>query len=315
MKKINIISWMLLLFVTACSTDNESDTIIEDPAFRSSNVTFSSEMDGVSVLIFGKNDDDQFYYKRSISSGWSADKKVSALVDRGYYKFLFMKSAGTTTSFDPALQRDVTGVEDFRIKAQADPVNGGYLLPVDEIWLSKSSKANIEHEVLEPTYVKDSIYRVVSKIMLNVKRGYHNGEDYVELPFPNGVNIMRDIQEIELDISGVGEAINLDRSFGNSKTLFTTSAYKEITDEGFAVFEGPFVFPPENLPQSTVEITITPKAGSPFPVMTKQITGPIEKNHQLIITLWVTDTYQFINITVENAPLSKVEDGDEGVWE
>lgn len=317
MKRLNIIFGLLLLFVTACNTDNDYDTTQDETDLRSSNtVTFSQEIDGVSVLIFGKNDNNQFLYNRSISSGWSDEGKVSALLDIGYYKFLFIKSAQATTSFSPTLQPGATSFDNVKIKATADVANPGYLLPVDEIWLPSIEEANEEYEILDPAYIQDTVRRAVSQVILNIKRGYHNGTTYVPIPFKQGVDITNIIKTIDMDIIGVGESIDIYGSYGSAhKTRFTANTPTEITTDGFAVFKGPFLFPPEDGNDSQVNIVITPQDDSPFPEMRKDITGKLEKNYQLVITLWLTETYQIFDITVDTTPITDSKEGDKGIWE
>lgn len=307
-----------MLLVTACSNDEHDDLLSQETDLRSSEiVTFSQDMDGVSVLIFGKNDANQFIYKRKIDSGWSPEGKVSTDLEIGYYKFLFLKSAGLSTSMSPTPSAGNTNFNDIRIMATADGSNPGCVLPVDEIWLPETfSMANEEYEILSPTTVQNTIKRVVSQIELTVKMGYLNGNVFEELPYDN-LDVMKNIKEIQFDITGLGEAVNIAGSIGSTaKTIYKTAQARDVTTKGAATFDGPFVFPPAGANKTNVVITIVPKDDSPYPAMvSKTITERLERNQKLAITLWITDTYQFFDVTVETAPISQVEDGDEGIWE
>lgn len=304
---------------TACSNEGayiESSLGEELNSVNSKAVTFSgAEMDGVSVLIFGHSNNG-FKYLRSINTGWSVDGKVSTLLEIGTYKFLFLKYISVNTTFYPNSLNTSTNFEDIKIVAKEDPLNNGYLIPVDELWLPETeAMADETYLINNPTTVYNTLKRAVSQVQLNIKRGYNKGTTIAPYPFSDGKNIMDNIKEIKLDIAGVGEAVTISGGEGSSKTQYSSQAATEITTEGYAVFEGPLVFPNGTGANSSVKITIVPKDGSAFPVMTADVEGLLERNKKLEITLWLTSTYKFINVTVKTEPISESEDGDLGIWE
>jgi len=315
----SILLILILSIVVACSNE---EAIIEDSLgdkLNSENnkaVTFSeTTMDGVSVLIFGHNNS-EFRYIRKIDTGWSADGKVSTLLEIGTYKFLFLKYNKVNTTFYPDPLTTNSTFDDIRIEAKADPDNAGYVLPVDELWLPETeTMANKTYLINNPTTIQNKLKRVVSQVQLNINRAYKSGEAFVPLPYSGGENIMDNIKEIKLDIDGVGEFVTISGGNGLSKTTFISSSSDEITDDGYAIFNGPLVFPNGSGENTSVNITITPKNDSPFPVMTATAEGLLERNKKLEITLWLTSTYKFINITVDTEPISESEDGDTGIWE
>lgn len=319
MKKNAFILCMLVILATACSNDDIEvqqplDQGKSDYSTTKSAVTFAGEMNDVSVLIFGE-ENNEYYYQKSISSGWSVDGKVSTLLALGNYKFLFIKSAGINTSVFPNPLDDNSTFSSIKFEAKPNTGKTDYVLPVDEMWLPETKKlADSVYTILDKTTVKNKLTRAVSKVVLHIKRASVVNGVITELPFENSNNIMQNIDEITLDILGVGEAVNIEGGIGKTNTLYTSKA-AIITDEGFASFEGPFVFPPAVNDKATVHITVTPVNGSAFPEMKKTVEGYLERNKKLEITLYVTATYQFINVNVDIEPISDEEDGDTGIWE
>jgi len=308
---------MLILLTSACSNDDNQELSLEDPTLINAEmVTFSQLTDNVSVLIFGKNENEEFIYKRSINSGWSSEGKVSTNLERGDYKFIFIKSAGISTSISPVLEKEKSLFDNFSINSTPDGQNAGYILPVDEIWLSDDiNETNRIYEIREETVIKSQLKRIVSQVVLNLKRGYVRDGEFIPLPFINNQDIAEFIQEVKFDISGVGKTANLEISSGFSNTTFSTNQIKEITEDGFASYEGPFVFPPDQGRESNVELVITPVSGSSFSEIRKTLPGLLEKNKQLVITLWITGDYNLFSITVDTAPITDSEEGDKGIWE
>jgi len=316
---ISVLLIIILSMVVACSNE---EAIMEDSlgdklnSVNNKAVTFSgATMDGVSVLIFGHNNS-QFKYLRSINTGWSEDGKVSTLLEIGTYKFLFLKYKKENTTFYPETLDKNSSFESIKIEAKNDDANNGYVLPVDEIWLPETKDmANKSYLINDPTTIHNKLKRAVSQVQLNIKRGYKDGEVIKPLPYPKGEDIMENIKEIKMDIDGVGEFITISGGNGSSKTMYNSSASDEIDDDGYALFYGPLVFPNGAGTNTSVDITITPKENSTFPVMAAKVEGLLERNKKLDITLWVTSTYKFINITVQTAPISESRDGDKGIWE
>lgn len=307
------------MIIVACSNEEAIVGGSSEDGLDSVNnkaVTLSgATMDDVSVLIFGFDNAD-FKYQRAINTGWSADGKVSTLLEIGTYKFLFLKNAGANTNFNPNPLNANSDFEDIRIDAKNDPSNAGYLLPVDEIWLPETeSMADEIYVIKDSTTIHNKLKRAVSQVQLTIKRAYNDSGTIKPLPFPTGVDIMANIKEIKIDINGVGQSIDIAGGIGAGKTLYLAQSADSITSDGYAIFDGPFVFPNGSGTNSSVDITIVPKDNNPFPVMSKEVQGLLERNKKLEITLWLTSTYKFINITVKIEPISESEDGDTGIWE
>lgn len=306
---------VIILISIACSND-EDENLSSDISLQRNDVTFlSEETDGMSVLIFDKKNKDNYKYLKSISSGWSADGKLTTILELGYYKFLIFKSAGMNTSLSPQPLDKEASFDDLRFMTKADTYGDGYVLPVDEIFLPDPVVAEQEYHIETATTVYSKLTRAVSQVTLNLNRGYSNSSGFSEQPFESGRSIMNQIAGIELDITGVGESINIYESTGSKKTHYSSTTATSISDKGFASFAGPFVFPSIAGEEAEVKITINPTVDSAFPIMEKTIKGKLEKNKKLEITLWMTSTYNFIDISVNLTDITTETDGDSGIWE
>ncbi|MDU1891667.1 MAG: FimB/Mfa2 family fimbrial subunit [Dysgonomonas sp.] len=315
-KRCNLI-WMLIILLTACSNDDEKVFIQDNSSLnnKSEAITFLQDVEGVSVLIFNE-DGSKFSYLRSIVSGWSIEGKVSTRLKLGKYKFLFVKSAGTNTSFYPDSFDSNTSFDDVKIVAKTDTSNDGYVLPVDEIWLPETEAlANTTYTIVNETTVQNKLTRAVSQIIVHLKRAASSNGVVTELPFPEGKYITDNIKEIKLDINGVGEAVNIRGGIGSTKTQDVLNQVTDTDDDGFATFEGPFLFPQAITDPTTVNITVVPTDDSLFPEMKTVVNGQLERNKKLEITLLVTATYQLIDIIVDVNPMTEISDGDSGIWE
>lgn len=311
MRYYNLI-WILIVLISACSNEGE---FIQDSSSlngKDGDIIFLQEKEDVSVLIFNENDSD-FKYIKSITSGWSTDGKISTRLIFGKYRFLFIKSAGINTSFSFDTN---TSFDDIKIAAKDDPQNENYVLPVDEIWLPETREmAETIYTITGETTVYNKLTRAVSRIVIHLKRGSVENGEITEYPFPEGMNITENIKEIKLDINGVGGAVNFIGGVGSTKTQETLQESSEITEDGFATFQGPFVFPPETQDLTTVDISIIPDKDSAFPEISTSVSGLLERNKKLEITLLVTDTYQLLDIVVDTNPITEVSQGDSGIWE
>jgi len=307
---------LAVLIFTACSNENDGDDSQSGTSSLRNEVTLSSETDGVSVLIFAK-EEGKYKYLRSINSGWSAERKVSTILQLGYYKFLMFKSAGINTSFSLPSELDAEGkMKEIEFSAKPDSHGEDYVLPVDEIFFPETaSVAEQEHNIDGPKTIHNKLTRAVSQVVLNINRGYADGSDMKPLPYAEGKSIMDNIASIELDIEGVGEVINIYESRGSKKTYFSATQASSTTTEGFAVFKGPFVFPSIAGEEAEVKITIHTIDSDIFPNTEKIIHGKLERNKKLEISLWMTSTYKLIDVLVDLSEITEETEGDSGIWE
>lgn len=313
MKGRDIVYCVLLLLAASC-VETERGMEIEEPVVDTRSVTLNAGTDNVSVLIFGRNDPN-FTYRHSIVSGWDAQGKTNARLEVGDYKFLFFKTPGVHTFLEPLSLTEAVTFDDIKIKAEKDPARNGYISPADEVWLPQNAAMAEEvYTIQGGETIRNTLTRAVGKVVLQLKRGISENGRIDSLPYSAGETIMDNIEEVSLDIVGVGEAVNINGGIGRSKVYWTTTQASSITKSGFALLEGPFVFPSGTDQETIVNINLRPKSDSPFPEFSKQLRGKIERNKYLTITLWLTSTYKFIDITVKTDPISAEIDGDQGTW-
>ncbi len=313
MKGRRIVYWACLLLAVSCESKNEGIDSV-DPVLSARTVTFLGETEDVSVLIFGRNSTG-FTYQKGVFSGW-VNGRLKIPLERGEYKCLFYKSSFVHTELFPDLRENETPWENVKIMSRPDPGQKGYVLPADEVFLPSSEVlANTIYVVPENDTVRSTLTRAVGKIILQLKRGFSESGNIDSLPYAAGSNIMDEIEQISLDITGVGEAVNIAGGLGKASMEWTASSADRITSSGFAVFDGPFVFPPAAGEKTKVGITLKPKSGSPFPPMSRSVEGNIVRNEKLVITLWLTSTYRFVGVQVRRDPIQDETQGDAGLWE
>lgn len=313
MRGKHFLYWAFVLLTVSCVKEEEGmEKTGPEPVARS--VNFAAGTDDVEVLIFGRNDT-YFTYLGRVSQGWDAEGKTSVGLEVGDYKFLFYKSARLNTQVSPGLQAG-TKAEEVKIVLREDAAHPDYHLPADEVFLPETLEmAERIYEIRGGETVRNTLTRAVGRIVVELKRGASENGVIDSLPYEEGSNILDDIEGITLDISNVGEAVSPAGASGSTRTLWVSSEASVFPESGFAVFDGPFVFPPEDAGETTVVLTLFPKAGSAFPEMVQTVQGKVERNKKLVITLWVTSTYRFIGITVHTDPISETTEGDQGIWE
>lgn len=315
MMKYILVASLCTLLAFSISCKKESPMIDATSSEGERTITFFAGNDEVSVLIFQKANDDIYKYIRSISSGW-INNRVSTELEIGNYKFLFIKSPGLNTSNYPDELNLTVPFENIKIFSLKDPANNDYVLPVDEIWLPKTyDMANTNYAITGPRTVQNTLTRAISQPVLKLKRASSDGNKIDSLPYQAGENIMQHIEEIKVEIDGVGKYIDIEGGKESAKTKFSFTQETSLTDEGFADFLGPFVFPTENSNDAEITITIIPKDTSPFEEMSTTVSAPLERNRRLEITIWLTSTYRFIGVDVDIEPITSTTDGDTGMWE
>lgn len=321
MKKLNLLYGIVFLITVVACSDNKDNMIDDiDSSITRTTFAYSADADNVSVLIFGKSNN-EFTYLRTLSSGWVGNR-ISTNLELGEYKFLFCLVPGTETTFSPTSLDNNIGMEDIRIHAKIDdePLRQGYVLPVEEIWMPETEAlADTPYMIQGNDLISNTLKRAVSQIEVHLKRAeIGENNEITPVPYEEGSNIMNDIKSIILDIEGVGEYIDYKGSHGLSRTHYSTQTATRFTEEGYALLEGPFVFPTETGDLASIEITIQPTDSTKDPMSTI-VSGSLERNKKLVITLWVSASDEpiisVIDITVDTEEISLSADGDKGIWE
>lgn len=275
----------------------------------------------VSLFIFRKTGD-RFVYQSEINKGWSTDGMITVSMEKGDYQFLFVSSDGTATALTPYPPQTDTDLEEIRFKALPDPYHKGKILPVNEVFLPELDDAIREYSIRGGETVSCTLKRAVSRLLLVLKRGHKENDGYVPEPYPAGENILQDIQEVQMTISGIGTSAGIHGTEGTSSlsTTFMEADKDGFTDAGFVSFAGPFFFPPADNGTVRVAVHLIPKEGTAGTTIHKVVTGQVKKNQRLQVVLWIgtgdePQGDRVIGVTVDTKPISDETDGDKGIWE
>lgn len=314
----------LFLFLLSC-TDRITEVEeleIGGGEMQSAPVTFRAGTVGnVSLFIFRKTGD-RFVYQSEIDKGWSTDGMITVSMEKGDYRFLFVSSDRTATTLTPYPLQTDTDLEEIRWNALPDPDHKGKILPVNEVFLPDPEDAIREYSIRGGETVSCILKRAVSRLLLVLKRGHKENDGYVPEPYPAGENILQDIQEVRLTMSGIGTSANLHGTEGSGalSTTFVEADKDGFTDEGFVSFTGPFFFPPADNETVRVAVNLIPKDGMAGTTIRKVVTGQVKKNQCLRVVLWIgagdePQGDRVIGVTVDTRPISDETEGDKGIWE
>lgn len=238
----------------------------------------------------------------------------------GQYRFLFSHGDGEHLKQAPeTLEKGVTGWEDVWFSLVPNASTASSFMPADELYLQYPASQAERTYALDGSSqtVKADLGRAVGRILVVLKRGYIADGKYVELPYDAPHNILEDVGSMSLKIDGAGRSVRPDGSAGTARILYdiASGSQKEITPDGFAEFEGPFVIPPSDGKPVSINISVEPAAGSSMPASSLNLTGTVERNKFLEITLWITSAYPEIGISIDTLPMTGVKEGDSGMWE
>lgn len=279
-----------------------------------SEVTFKSGPLPQRVYIFRK-EGNAFRYDSTLDGGWSDDGKMTARLLIGDYKFLFTGPLRSQVNVLPApLDKTVT-FEQLRFVSQAAPGQPENILPAEELFLPEPDIADSVYTIRGGDKIECTLKRRVSQLEFALNRGYKEGDEYVPQPYAEGHNILEMIGEIRVEISGVGRECNYLGTSGEGtlSCQYEAAQRDNIDSQGFATFTGPFVFPPAGGGDVHLAITLISVSGKAYPTL--HLTGKLETNRKLIVTLWLSSSYFDIGVTIHNLPISGRTDGDSGVWE
>lgn len=272
-----------------------------------------------SVLVF-REEEGRFLYDTLFNGGWSPEGRMTVRLPNGEYRFLFSHGAGTNLALTPATpQKGVTAWEDISFTLAGNPSSGGSCMPADELYLQYPATDAEKVYSLRgaPQTVEAQLHRAVGQVGLILKRGYIEGGKYVELPYENSRNILEDAGSLTIEIDSSGKSVTPDGTSGTARILYSMErgSQKEITPEGFAKFDGPFIIPPADRQPVPIKVSVQPAPGSAMPASTLSMEGTVERNKRLEITLWFTSVYPEIGISIDTLPIEEVEYGDSGIWE
>lgn len=315
-RKFTTIVLAAVAFAACSQPERESDPA---PAAGTTRVTLLREGSaGVSVYAF-RRQGAEFLYDTLFREGWKADGTLAVRMANGSYKFLFASGAAGNLTLEPAPFVRGTAWEEAAFALRGNPALPGTCLPSDELFLQlPASDANTVYTVGGTDLtIPARLTRAVGRIGITLKRGYRDGDRYVEVPYTRPHTILDEIARIDLRVSNAGLRVSPGGSEGTAEVTATLDAedYAELTDEGFVRLDGPFVIPPADGRPVGLDISVTPAAGSSLQPGRLQLTGTVERNKRLDVTLWITSGYPAIGIEVRTAPIGDEQDGDTGIWE
>lgn len=279
-----------------------------------SKVVFKSGPLPQSIYIFRK-EEGVFRYDSTIDGGWSDEGRMTTRLLIGNYKFLFTSPlSGQVNVLPTPLDKTVT-FEQLRFVSQTVPGQTENILPAEELFLPEPAIANSVYTIRGGEEIECTLKRRVSQLEFALNRGYKEGDEYVPQPYAEGHNILETIKEIRVEVSGVGRECNYlgTSGTGNISCTYAASERESIDSQGFATFEGPFVFPPADDGEVHLAITLIPVSGEAYPTL--QLTNRLEVNRKLMVNLWLSSSYFDIGVTIHNLPISGKTNGDSGVWE
>ena len=310
---------MLVLAVAACTACAEPETANTVPNQETTRVTLRREgAADVSVYAF-RLQGERFLFDTLFREGWTSDGRMSVRMPSGRYKFLFASGAAGRLVLEPEPLTRQTAWEDASFVLRENAEVPGTRCPADELFLQyPASEAEAIYTVGGTDLtVPATLRRAVCRIEISVKRGYHDGTRYVEVPYGGAQSVLDEIDRIELSAGGTGLRVNPAGSSGTATVAARLAAadYTELTDGGFIRLEGPFVIPPANGGEVGLDISVVPVSGAALQPVRLHLAGQAERNKRLDITLWITSGYPVIGVEIRTAPIEQEQEGDTGIWE
>ena len=179
----------------ACSGLERADIV---PATKTSRIMLVREgAADVSVYAF-RRQGAVFLFDTLFREGWTPDGKLSVRMPNGHYKFLFASGAADRIALQPAPLTRQTSWEEASFVLLKNAVVPGTCFPADELFLQyPASDANTVYTIDGAAQtVRARLTRAVCRISVTVKRGYHDGTRYVEVPYAKPQSVLDQIGRI-----------------------------------------------------------------------------------------------------------------------
>lgn len=316
--RLSILFILCLPALFSCSEQEELTNSSGEPGdipAGISQVAFRSNSGSLCVYIFRQEEDNVFRYDSSIDEGWSADGKLTARLRTGVYKFLFTSPLTDRLDLLPATMDKNVTIDQVRFAAKKDDKHSDAVLPTGDFYLPQPEVTNTEYIIDGRKEIKCKLERRVSLLEFALKRGFKEGGTYTPLPFKDKHNILEIIKGIQVKISGVATECNYQETSGESNVYYEyqPDPKTDVDAEGFATFEGPYVFPPATGKEVGLDITFLSADGAAYQPL--QLTGILETNKKLQVTLWLNSADFSVAVTVDTLPISGSTEGDSGIWE
>ncbi len=207
----------------ACSGSERADIA---PVTETSRIMLVREgAADVSVYAF-RREGAVFLFDTLFREGWTPDGKLSVRLPNGHYKFLFASGAADRIALQPAPLTRQTSWEEAAFVLRENAAVPGTCFPADELFLQyPASGANTVYTIDGAAQtVRARLTRAVCRIAVIVKRGYHDGTRYVEVPYAKPQSVLGQIGRIELSADHTGQRVNPDGSSGTATVTATLAA-------------------------------------------------------------------------------------------
>lgn len=314
----NYLPLVLQAALLAACTAAEEPPQASLPAAETARTEFLREgAQEVSVFAF-REQNGVFRYDTLYRDGWSPEGRMSVRMPYGRYKFLFVSGASAFAQEPSPLTR-LTAWEEVAFRLREDAASEGTFLPAGELFLQYPAAAADSVYTLGNAggTVGAKLSRAVCQIGIALKRGYRDGDGYMEVPYEKPRNILDDIARVEVRAASSGLRVSPAGSSGSAVVTASldASACRELTEEGFVLLDGPFLLPPADGGELQLELDVTPAEGSPLAPKQLRLAGEAGRNERLEVTLWVTAGYPEIGVEIRVAPIGRTQEGDTGIWE
>lgn len=196
----------LILAAAVCAACSEPERADGGPNPQTTRVTLRREgAADVAVYAF-RRQGDRFLFDTLFREGWTSDGRMSVRMPNGQYKFLFASGAADRLVLAPEPLTRQTAWEEVHFALRENAEAPGTCCPADELFLQyPASDADAIHTVGGADLtVAATLRRAVCRIEVSVKRGYHDGTQYVEVPYAEPQSVLGEIDRIELSAGAAG---------------------------------------------------------------------------------------------------------------
>lgn len=307
------LSLLAAVAMAACSEPN--NTAAPDPDLPGRITLLREGAQQITAYAF-RRQGDRFLFDTLFREGWSSAGRLSVRMRSGSYKFLFAGGEGENLPLLPLSRQTAWEEIAFTLKEATAP---GSYLPADELFLQfPAADAEKVYTVADTEQtVRSRLTRAVCRIVVVLKRGYRDGGQYVEVPYPSQQSVLDQVGGVELAASGTGLSVNPAGTTGTATVWASYSAadFTALSETGFARLEGPFVLPSADGGEIVLNLKIEPAPGAALAASQLQLSALAERNKQLEVTLWVTSAYPEIGVEIQTVPIEDEQQGDTGIWE
>lgn len=277
-----------------------------------------TETRDISVYAF-RQKGDVFVYDTLFRDGWAPDGRLSVRLPDGRYKFLFVSGSDENISLEPTPLTARTTWEEAVFTLRENPETDGFYFPADELFLQyPASDANRIYTLAGTDMtVPARLSRAVCQVVVHLKRGFHDGTGYVEVPYAAPHSVLDEIERIELAVTNAGLRVSPDAVSGTAAVAAALPAadHAAVTQKGFIQLDGPMLIPPADGANLEMTVRVVPAAGAALQPAELQIGGKAERNKCLDITLWITSGYPVVGVEIDLSPIDREQNGDSGIWE